>query len=117
MSAATGSAPVLVAVAEQLHEAALLVSQRAHALRRDFLQQLVHAALVGLAALRLALLLAGLAALLPALPPAQLRLGRGRGRLVALQAGVALREVVGAEQQVLAAGLQDDPLLLAGHVD
>src|SRR5260370_1505759 len=87
--------PVLIAVAEVLHEAPLLVRERAHALGGDLLQQAVHAAFVGRAGLGLALQLLGGTGLLPALPPAPARLRRRRGlRLVALHARVTLRGVV-----------------------
>src|SRR6266540_5618196 len=103
---------VAVAVTGSLHEATLLIGQRAHSLAVDLVEQFVEATLFRDASL-LGALLAGLAATLqPALPPA-LPAPRGSGRcLVALEAGVALREVV-AEQRVLAAGLQNDPLLFA----
>src|SRR5206468_1423902 len=101
-------------VADAFEEAAFLVGEGGHALALHFVEQLVHAAVLGLAPLLLALHAPLGAFLLPALPEVgPLPLG---GRLVALQAGVALGEVV-AEQRLLAAGLQVNQLLPARDVD
>src|SRR6266404_4184366 len=96
-------------------KAAFFLAQGLQAFALDFFQQLVHAALLGLALLHVALHFAGGAALQPALPdarPAPL----ARRRLVALETGVTLRKIV-AEHRILAAVLQDDVLPLARHVD
>src|SRR3954469_13462194 len=87
-----GSVSVAVAVADALHEAALLVGQGADALALDLFEQLVHAPLLRLALLLLLLDPAGGPLLQPALPPAGPARpgGPGLGRLVPLQAGVAL---------------------------
>src|SRR5262245_36260205 len=107
---------VAVAVADTFHETAFFIRQGAHTLALDFFEQFVQAALVGDTLLLLALGLGGLATLPPALEPALLAARRSGRRFVALQAGVALREVV-AEQRVLAPRLQQEPLLFAGDVD
>src|SRR5262249_60068668 len=101
----------LVAVlgADAGEEAALLVAERLQAQLLDLFEQLVHAALLGLALLLLALGLALGAALEPALQPALPPPRRGRRPpLLPLQAGVSLRESV-AEERPLPAGLQPDP--------
>src|SRR5262245_55591250 len=109
--------PVPVAVADALHKAVLLVGQRSDPVALYLLQQFVQAALLGLALLLLALLPFLGAALHPAPPPALLGPGRRRRRLLApLQARISLREVV-AEKGILAAALQQQPLLLARDVD
>ena len=61
--------PVLVPIAELLHETAFFVGESGDALRRDFLEQLIHAAFFGLAALDFALELSGGALLPPPWPP------------------------------------------------
>ena len=97
--------PVAVAVRDALEEALLLVGQRLLALAGDLLQKLVHAALVGLLLVLLALELAGGAALRPALIPIEPAPRRGGARrLVALQAGVTLGKIV-PEERFLAAAL------------
>src|SRR5262249_49839557 len=78
-----------------------------------FFKQLVHAAFFLFTDLLFALELARGTALEPALP--ETRPARP-GRLVALQAGVPLREII-AEQRFLAAGLQKDILLPARRID
>src|SRR5207249_10849164 len=103
-------------VADSLHETALLVGQRRHPLALYLRQQLVQPGLVGGPLFLIALGLGLAATLQPALEPALAAPRWGGRHLVALQTGVALREVV-AEQSVLAAGLQNDPLLPARDVD
>src|SRR5260370_40416961 len=103
-----------VAVADALEETPFLVGERGQAVGLDFLEQLVHAPFLGLALLLLALHTAGRTALLPPLPPALPP--PSRRRRLALQAGIALREVV-AEHRLPAAGLEQDPLLIAAHVN
>src|SRR4051794_27890248 len=101
--------PPAVAGADAGEEPPLLVAERLQALPLDFLEEFVHPALLGLALFDLALGLAGGAALEPPLQRVRLP-AAGRGRGVALQAGIALREVV-PEWRVLAPRLQDDELL------
>src|SRR5262245_15565758 len=99
-----------------------LVGEGFLAVALDLVEELIHAAFVGLLAFGLAEALLLGAFLQPALPEADLFLGRRRGRLalavafVALQAGVALGEIV-AEERVFSPGLQHDQLLGAGPVD
>src|SRR5438046_3124139 len=108
---------VPIPVAELFHEPPFLLGQGGHALRRDFFQQLVHAAFFRLLALRFALGLLLGALLPPALKPALLGRRRRGGRAVfALQARVALREVV-AEQRIVGAQFQDRPLVHARKPD
>src|SRR5713101_7448597 len=87
-----GLGAISIAVGDALEETVFLVGERVAALALDFLQELIHAALVGDAAFQFVLQLAGGAALQPALHDVRL-LGPGRRRrLVALQARIALRE-------------------------
>src|SRR4051794_32254408 len=97
-------------VAGALEETLLFFRQGREALPLHLFEQLIEPALLGDALLFLALEAAGLAALLPALPPA-LTLAR-RGWFVLFQARVPLREVI-AENPLLAARLQHDQLVLA----
>src|SRR5262245_47677621 len=100
----------------------LLVGEGFLAVALDLVEELVHAAFVGFFALGLAEAFFLGAFLQPALPEADLFLGGRRRRLalaqalVALQARVALGEIV-AEERIFAAGLEQDELLGAGPVD
>src|SRR6266545_2170321 len=106
-----GLRTIAILVGDPFEETVLLVGQGLLALALDLRQQLVHPAFVGGLLLLLALQPGGAAALQPALDEVLFLLAR-RGRLVALQACVALREIV-AEQGVLAARLKQNPLLPA----
>src|SRR5947209_14514211 len=87
------SAPVAGADAGQ--EPPLLVVERLQPLALHLLEQLVHPPFLGLALLQLALRPPGRPLLEPALQRVRLLTPRrGGGRLVALEAGVALGEVV-----------------------
>src|SRR5262249_52134657 len=110
------SAALAIPIADALHEALLLVGQGGAAEFVQLVQQFVQAALVGDALLGRALELAGGPALEPAAPPADPAHRRGRLNRVALQAGVALREVV-AEQPLLSPCLHQHPLAVAGVGD
>src|SRR5438105_14644140 len=96
-------------------KAALLVAEGLQALALNLFKKFVHAAFVSLALLQVALHLHGTAALQPALQkrlPAPL----SRRGLIALEACITLGEIV-TEDRVLAAVLQHDELLPAGHID
>src|SRR5262249_56451685 len=101
-------------IAGALEEAFFFFGERGQPLPLYLFEQRVEPALLGDAFFLLALQAAGLAALLPALPPALTLAGR-RG-FVLFQARVALREVV-TEDPLLASRLQHDQLVLASHVD
>src|SRR4051812_166971 len=96
-----------VAGADALQESAFLVGQSFQAELLDLFQQLVHALLFRLALLDFAQRLAGGTLLQPALDEVGFLLLR-RGTALLFEARVALREV--AEQGILAARLQKDPL-------
>src|SRR5437667_8889514 len=103
--------PISVARADAGQKAALFIGEGLQALALDFFQKLVHAAFLGLAALLLALL----ALLCPLLEPALKEVRSAaprRYRLVALQAGVSLREVV-TKQRFFPARFEQNPLLPA----
>src|SRR5262245_520078 len=106
-------ATILVPLGEALHETLLFHRQRY--LVVNLLQQLVHAAFLGLLALLIALFFELLAALPPALEEVLL-LPAGRRWRFFLETGVALGKII-AEQRFLAAAFENEPFLLASRED